>query len=92
MSLDKHELLAKILQAKYELEVCGERDKARLLANLNTLLDQAIGTKNISRYELLEALRDRMADFRSAKRNDPGRRSAGSAWPGWPCRRSTPLF
>jgi len=75
MSLDRHELLSRILQAKYELEVCEERDKARMLANLNGLLDQAIGTRNISRYELLEALRDRMAGYRNAKRKqeDPWR-------------------
>jgi hypothetical protein len=68
MSLDRHELLTKILQAKYELEICEERDKARRLANLNTLLDQAIGQRNLSRYELLEALRDRMADYRAQRR------------------------
>lgn len=68
MSLDRHELLLKILQAKYDLEICEEREKARLLGNLNSLLDQAIGNKNLSRFELLEALRDRMADFRTAKR------------------------
>lgn len=67
MSSDRHELLLKILQAKYELEVCEERSKARLLANLNTLLDAAIGTRNISRYELLEALRDRMAEYRKSR-------------------------
>jgi hypothetical protein len=68
MSSDRHELLAKVLQAKYELEVCDERSKARLLANLNTLLDEAIGDRNLSRYELLEALRDRMAEYRIARR------------------------
>lgn len=68
MSLDRHELLSKILQAKYELEICEERDKARLLANLNTLLDQAIGQRNLSRYDLIEALRDRMSQFRKARR------------------------
>lgn len=68
MSSDRHELLTKILTAKYELEICEERNKARLLANLNTLLDQAIGTRNISRYELLEALRDRMGEYRTARR------------------------
>ena len=75
MSLDRHELLLKILQAKYDLEICGERDKARMLANLNTLLDQAIGARNISRYELLEALRDRMAEYRNSRRkqDDPWR-------------------
>jgi len=68
MSLDRHELLAKILHAKYELEICDERTKARLVANLNSLLDQAIGQRNLSRYELLEALRDRMVDYRTARR------------------------
>jgi hypothetical protein len=57
MPSDRPELLSKILEAKYEFEICEERNKARLLANLNSLLDQAIGTRNISRYELLEALR-----------------------------------
>jgi len=41
--------------------------KARLLANLNTLLDQAIGDRSLSRYELLEALKDRMAAYRAAR-------------------------
>jgi hypothetical protein len=50
------------------LEICEERHKARLLANLNSYLDQAIGTRNISRYELIEALRGRMADYRSQRR------------------------
>ncbi len=68
MSLERHELLAKILEAKYELEICEERSKARLFANLNSLLDQAIGTSNLSRSELLEALRDRMSDYRKARR------------------------
>lgn len=64
MSLDGHELLGKILAAKYELEVSDEQSKARLLANLNALLDQAIGNRNISRYELLEALKDKMTAYR----------------------------
>lgn len=68
MSSDRHELLAKILQAKYELEISDERNKARLLGNLNGLLDEAIGNRNISRYELLEALRDRLAEYRSTRR------------------------
>jgi len=68
MSSEKHDLLAKILNAKYELEVCDEKNKAKLLASLNTLLDQAIGNRNLSRYELLEALRDRMADHRAARK------------------------
>jgi hypothetical protein len=68
MSLDRHELLSKILQTKYELEICEERSKARLLANLHSLLDDAIGDRNISRYELLEALRDKMAEYRSQRR------------------------
>jgi hypothetical protein len=62
MSSDRHELLTKILGAKYALEVSEERSKAKLFANLNTLLDQAIGDRNLSRSELLEALRDRMSD------------------------------
>jgi len=66
--LKGHELLSKILEAKYELEICEERYKARLLANLNTLLDQAIGDSNLSRHELIEALRDRMAAYRSQRR------------------------
>jgi len=68
MSSEKHDLLSKILNAKYELEVCEEKNKARLLANLNALLDQAIGKRNTSRYELIEALRDRMAEYRIARR------------------------
>jgi hypothetical protein len=68
MSLDRPELLVRILQTKYELEIGDERDKARLLANLNALLDQAIGDRNLSRYELIEALRDRMAEYRIARR------------------------
>ena len=68
MSLDRHELLSKILAAKYELEICEERHKAKLLANLNSLLDQAIGDTNLSRYELVEALHDRMSAYRSQRR------------------------
>lgn len=68
MSSDRHELLSKILAAKYKLEICEERQKARLLANLNSLLDQAIGNTNLSRYELIEALSGRMADYRSQRR------------------------
>jgi hypothetical protein len=68
MSLDRHELLSKILAAKYELEICEERHKARLLANLNSLLDQAIGDTNLSRYELVEALHDRMREYRFQRR------------------------
>jgi hypothetical protein len=75
MSLDRHELLSKILETKYELEICEERQKARLLANLNSLLDQAIGGTNISRYELIEALRHRMAAYRSQRRKQE------RAWP-----------
>ena len=67
MSLDRPELLGKILAAKYELEISDEQSKARLLANLNTLLDQAIGNRNLSRWELLEALRDKMAAYRSER-------------------------
>jgi hypothetical protein len=68
MSLNRHDLLSKILETKYELEICEEHNKARLLANLNTYLDQAIAGRNISRYELTEALRDRMATYRSQRR------------------------
>ncbi len=68
MSLDRHELLEEILAAKYELEISEEQGKARLLANLNTLLDQAIENRRLSRYELLEALKDRMAAYRSQRR------------------------
>ncbi len=68
MSSETPDLLSRILQAKYELEICEEPLKARLLANLNTLLDQAIGTRNLSRYDLLEALRDRMAEYRKVRR------------------------
>ncbi|MGD0412257.1 MAG: hypothetical protein ABSC18_11195 [Verrucomicrobiota bacterium] len=67
MSSDRHELLSKILEAKYELEICEESHKARLLANLNSLLDKAIGSRNLSRYELIEALRGRMAAYRSQR-------------------------
>lgn len=73
MSLDRHELLEKILAAKYELEISEEQSKARLLANLNTLLDQAIENRNLSRYELLEALSSRMAAYRSARRTQDQR-------------------
>lgn len=68
MSSDRHDLLTKILNAKYELENCEESAKARHLANLNSLLDQAIGQRNISRHELLEALRDRMDDYRRCRK------------------------
>jgi hypothetical protein len=67
MSSDRHELLEKILAAKYELEISEEHGKARLLANLNALLDQAIGNRNLSRYELLEAIKDRMASYRTQR-------------------------
>ena len=65
---NRHDLLSKILQAKYELEICEEHGKARALANLNSLLDEAIGDRNISRYELLEAIKERMADYRKERR------------------------
>jgi hypothetical protein len=68
MSSERNDLLSKILQSKYELEICEERDKARLLANLNSFLDEAIGTRNLSRYELLEALKHRMADYRAIRK------------------------
>lgn len=68
MSSDRHDLLAKILETKYDLEICEEHAKARLLANLNTLLDQSIGQRNLSRYELLEALKERMATYRKERR------------------------
>jgi hypothetical protein len=73
MSSEKHDRLAKILETKYELEICGENDKARILANLQTLLDQAIGTRNVSRYELMEALRHKMADYRKERRKQDRR-------------------
>jgi len=68
MSLDQHELLLKILEARYELEICEESDKARRLANFHTLLDRAIGSRNLSRHELWEAMRDRMKEYRAARR------------------------
>ena len=68
MSSDRHELLSKIFEAKYELEICEESHKARLLANYNSLLDRAISGTNISRYELIEAMRNRMAAYRSQRR------------------------
>jgi hypothetical protein len=67
MSSERHDLLQKILAAKYDLEICEERAKARMLANLNALLDKALIGTTHSRYELLEALGDKMADYRAAR-------------------------
>ncbi len=68
MSLERKALLKQILEALYQLEICEDSSRAKHLANLNSLLDEAVKGTNVSRYELLEALKERMQEYRKSRR------------------------
>jgi hypothetical protein len=63
----RHELLEAILKAQFELEHAEPKDWPECLDRLNTLLDQAVTGKYLTRRELLSALRDRYKQYKKAQ-------------------------
>jgi hypothetical protein len=62
--------LEKILQAWYDLEACPASEKDIHREAFNGLLDGSRQGTHLSRQDLVEALRDRYRDFRSAKERE----------------------
>ena len=70
----RSELLEAILRAQYELEFAEPKELAARLAELNRLVDEAIGGTHLTRRELLSVLRDRYKDYKRAQLLSEGRR------------------
>ena len=64
---DRAELLQRILEAKYDFEICDEPRKSEARNLFESLLDQLLEGSNVSRFELTEALKVRMAVYRSGR-------------------------
>jgi hypothetical protein len=62
------ELLAKILEARYEFDYAPHESKAAAEKILMDLVDKAIEGSNVSRNNLMEAIHDRYLDFKRDKR------------------------
>jgi hypothetical protein len=63
----RHELLEAILQAQFDLEYAEPKDLPLCLGRLHVLLDQAIAGTNLTRRELLSALRDRYKEHKRSQ-------------------------
>jgi hypothetical protein len=61
------ELLERILQAQYELEYAEPEEWVARLEVLNSLLDEAIGNRAMTRRDLLSVLRDRYKEYKRAQ-------------------------
>jgi hypothetical protein len=68
--VSRHQLLERILEARYEVECAPRGSKQRCIDALNTLIDEARGPTNASRQELLVALHPRYLEFRKKKRRE----------------------
>ena len=64
----RHELLDKILEARYEFDYAPRESKASAEKILMDLVDKAIEGTDVSRYGLLEAIHDRYLDLKRQKR------------------------
>ena len=65
--MPRHELLEAILAAQFALEYAEPEDLPAALERLNEMLDQAIAGTQLTRRELLSALRDRYKEFKRAQ-------------------------
>jgi hypothetical protein len=66
--VSRHELLEKILEARYEFDYAPRESKAYAEKALFDLVDKAISGSDISRFDLLEALHDRYLEFKRQER------------------------
>jgi hypothetical protein len=62
--------LESVLQAWYDFEACDASEKDIHREALNRLLDDARKSTHLSRPDLIEALRNRYRDFRTAKERE----------------------
>lgn len=65
--MPRDERIEKVLAAWYEFKTAGDPHKAAALAALNRLLDEQRGGTNLSRSDLLQALRSRFDAFYKVK-------------------------
>ena len=68
----RNEDIEKILAAWYRLKT-AQKDKATAAASLNRLLDDARARTNLSRQDLIEALRPRFDDYYRQKIQEENR-------------------
>lgn len=66
--MSRHDLIERILEARYELDYAPRESKASAHKSLMELVDQAIAGRDTSRFELLAALHDRYKDLKRSKR------------------------
>ena len=62
--------LENIFQAWYDFEACAASEKDSQRVAFNRLLDKSRKDMHLSRQELIEALRDRYREFRTAKERE----------------------
>ena len=65
--MPRDERIERILAAWYEFKTAGDPHKAAALASLNKELDERRHATNLSRTDLLQALRARFDDFYKVK-------------------------
>ena len=66
--MSRHEVLEKILAARYELDYSSRESKADCEKVLWEIVDKAIEGKSISRYELMASLHDRYIAYKRDRR------------------------
>ena len=66
--------MQRILEARYDYETCDEPLKGEGLERFERLLDEAISGTNASRYDLVEALKIHMEEYRRGRRQQERRR------------------
>jgi hypothetical protein len=66
--VSRHDLLERILEARYEFDYAPRESKASAQKALFDLVDQAIEGTHVSRYELLGSLHDRYLEIKRKKR------------------------
>jgi hypothetical protein len=64
----RHELLEKILEARYEFDYAPRESKASAEKTLMELVDKAIEGTHVSRYGLLEAIHNRYLALKRQRR------------------------
>lgn len=63
----RSEQLEAILPAQYELEYAEPEDLPCCMERLNSLLDEAIAGRHLTRRDLLSVLRDRYKEYKRAQ-------------------------
>lgn len=66
--MSRHEILDKILAARYDLDYASRESKAVFEKVLFELVDKAIEGKTVSRFELLHSIHDRYIEYKRDRR------------------------